>query len=214
VLSSKLLETLLEEIMPIRKLEGTLLFVQVQNPVDCFEKTKGKEWKASIAVDEDTADAWNEDYPKQPATAVKTSEFEAKYKTPAPNPSAKKQYVITLRKNTKLGNGEDVPDIYQPKILVPEDGEHKDVTSTVLVGNGSKGAMSVDVWEMAKGNVARLKNILITDLVEYVKTEGSGSKYNPGEEFGSAAPAAKTEAKAKPKAKAKVQLDEEEDVPF
>jgi len=199
--------------MPIRKLEGTLLFVQVQNPVDCYEKSKGKEWKASIAVDEDTADAWNEDYPKQPALAVKTSEFEAKYKTTPPNPSAKKQYVITLRKNTKLGNGDEVPDIYKPKILVPQkNGENKDVTADVLVGNGSKGAISVDVWEMSKGSVARLKNILVTDLVEYVKPEGSGGTYTPGDEFAESKKEAKSSSK--PKAKAKAEEEEEEDAPF
>jgi hypothetical protein len=207
--------------MPIKKLTGTLLFVQVQSPVDCFEKAKGKEWKASIAVDEDTADAWNEDYPKQSATVVKTSEFEAKYKVAPPIPDAKKQYVITLRKNTKLGNGEDVPDIYQPKIQIRDADEetgYKDVTKEVLVANGSKGSMSIDLWEMSKGNVARLKNILVTELIEYEKKEGTGGTYVPGSEFDDdeapAKPAAKAKA-AKP-AKAPVEKDEaaEDDSPF
>lgn len=209
--------------MPIKKLTGTLLFVQVQSPVDCFEKAKGKEWKASIAVDEDTADAWNEDYPKQSATVVKTSEFEAKYKVAPPIPDAKKQYVITLRKNTKLGNGEDVPDVYQPKVQIRDADEetgYKDVTKEVLVANGSKGSMSIDLWEMSKGNVARLKNILVTELIEYEKKEGTGGTYVPGSEFDDeddtpAKPAAKTAKAAKP-AKAPVAKDEaaEEDSPF
>lgn len=208
--------------MPIKKLTGTLLFIQVQSPVDCYEKAKGKEWKASIAVDEDTADAWNEDYPKQAATVVKTSEFEAKYKVAPPIPDAKKQYVITLRKNTKLGNGEDVPDIYQPKIQIrdaDEDTGYKDITKEVLVANGSKGSMSIDLWEMSKGNVARLKNILVTELIEYEKKEGTGGTYVPGSEFDddagtSAKPAAK--AKATKPAKASVVKDEaeEDDSPF
>lgn len=208
--------------MPIKKLTGTLLFIQVQSPVDCYEKAKGKEWKASIAVDEDTADAWNEDYPKQAATVVKTSEFEAKYKVAPPIPDAKKQYVITLRKNTKLGNGEDVPDIYQPKIQIrdaDEDTGYKDITKEVLVANGSKGSMSIDLWEMSKGNVARLKNILVTELIEYEKKEGTGGTYVPGSEFdddagASAKPAAK--AKATKPAKAPVVKDEaeEDDSPF
>jgi len=208
--------------MPIKKLTGTLLFVQVQSPVDCFEKAKGKEWKASIAVDEDTADAWNEDYPKQTATVVKTSEFEAKYKIAPPIPDAKKQYVITLRKNTKLGNGEDVPDVYQPKVQVRDADEEtgfKDITKEVLVANGSKGSMSIDLWEMSKGNVARLKNILVTELIEYEKKEGTGGTYVPGSEFDDdetpAKPAAKAAKTAKP-AKAAVVKDEaaEEDSPF
>lgn len=199
--------------MPIRKLTGTLLFVQVQTPVECYTKEKGHEWKASICVDEDTADAWNEDYTKQPATVVKTSEFEGKYKVPAPFPDAKKQYVITLRKNTKLGNGEDVPEIYQPKVLLPQDdGSHKDVTSELLVGNGSKGSISVDLWETRSGNnVARLKNILVTDLVKYEKKEGEGSAYVPGSEFGDAP---KKPASKPAKTRAKVEAEQEEDAPF
>jgi hypothetical protein len=207
--------------MPIKKLTGTLLFVQVQSPVDCFEKAKGKEWKASIAVDEDTADAWNEDYPKQSATVVKTSEFEAKYKVAPPIPDAKKQYVITLRKNTKLGNGEDVPDIYQPKIQIRDADEetgYKDVTKEVLVANGSKGSMSIDLWEMSKGNVARLKNILVTELIEYEKKEGTGGTYVPGSEFDDDEAPAKPAAKAKTAkpAKAPAVKDEaaEDDSPF
>lgn len=205
--------------MPIKKLTGTLLFVQVQTPVDCFDKAKGKEWKASIAVDEDTADAWNEDYPKQSATVVKTSEFEAKYKVAPPIPDAKKQYVITLRKNTKLGNGESVPDVYQPKVQVRDSDEEtgfKDITADVLVGNGSKGAVSIDLWGMQKGNVARLKNILITELVEYEKKEGSGGTYVPGSEFDDEAPAKPVKAKATKPAKAPVAKEEaeEDDSPF
>jgi hypothetical protein len=202
--------------MPIKKLTGTLLYIQVQKPVACFEKSKGSEWKASICVDEDTADAWAEDYPKQSATVIKTSEFEAKYKVPAPYPDAKKQYVITLRKNTKLGNGNDVPDLYKPKVMVPDGSSYKDVTQEVLPANGSKGSLSVDVWEMDKGNVARLKNILVTEMIEY---EGSsGAEYTPGDEFGSGA-SAKAPAKAeKPVAKKKVVVKQEEveedDVPF
>lgn len=207
--------------MPIKKLTGTLLFVQVQSPVDCYEKAKGKEWKASIAVDEDTADAWNEDYPKQAATVVKTSEFEAKYKVAPPIPDAKKQYVITLRKNTKLGNGEDVPDIYQPKVQIRDADEetgYKDVTAEVLVANGSKGSMSIDLWEMSKGNVARLKNILVTELIEYEKKEGTGGTYVPGSEFDDdeapAKPAAKAKATKPTKAPVVKDEAEEDDSPF
>jgi hypothetical protein len=200
----------------IKKLTGTLLFVQVQNPVPCFEAKKGHEWKASICVDEDTADAWNESYSKQPATVVKTSEFEEKYKTPAPYPEAKKQYVITLRKNTRLGNGNEVPEVYQPKVMVPDGSGYKDVTMEVKPANGSRGSISVDTWESTKGNVARLKNILVTEMIPYEGT-GSGESYTPGSEFGDSKPAEKTApAAAAPKKKVvvKQQVEEEEDVPF
>ena len=209
----------------INKLEGTFVYVQLQTPTDCYERQKGKEWKCSIVVDEDTADEWEEIFPKQAAKAVKTSEFEGIYKIPAPISDAKKQYVITLRKNTKLGNGNEVPEMYQPKVLIPNAGGYKDVTQEVLPGNGSIGTMSVDVWESEKGPVARLKNILVTDMIVYERAEGSS--YNPGDEFGDASsapkPAAKPAAKSAPAKKAAAkkaepepepEAEEDEDAPF
>jgi len=171
---------------PIKQLDGMFVFCQIQQPVDCYEKSKGKEWKCGIVVDEDQADAWDAVYPKQGAKIVKTSEFEGIYKVAPPDAfsSEKKQYVITLKKNTKLGNGNDVPDIYQPKVLQKGTKGLDDLTDSVLVGNGSLGSMSVDNWESSKGWVARLKNILVFDLVEYKKAEGSN--YTSGDEFGQA----------------------------
>ena len=197
----------------MQKLTGTLVYVQVQNPVDCYEKERGQEWKASIVVDEDTADAWNEEYNKQPALAVKTSEFKERYKIDPPFPDAKKQFVITLRKNTKLGNGEPVPELYQPKVLMRKNGQLVDITKEVLVGNGSKGQISVDTWEMPRGKVARLKNILVTELVEYVKPEGSGGAYNPGDEFAEEAKAPAS-AKNRPQKTTKTVEPEDDDAPF
>jgi hypothetical protein len=165
----------------ISKLTGTLVFTCLQEPVACYDKEKGKEWKVGIVVDEDTADAWNEIYMKQPAKAVKTVDFEADYKCSPPFPDEKKQYVITLKKNEKLANGEDVPDKYKPKVLIQTSEGREDITQTTLVGNGSLGSVSVDHFENSYGAMARLKNILVTELVEYVKAEGSN--YSSGDEF-------------------------------
>jgi len=202
----------------MKTLTGTLVYVQVQEPVDCFDKAKGQEWKASIVVDEDTADAWAEEYNKQPATVVKTSDFKEKYKIDPPFPDAKKQYIITLRKNTKLGNGNDVPELYQPKALMNVDGKMKDITKSVLIANGSKGSISVDTWEAKLGKVARLKNILVTELIEYERPEGETGTYTPGSEFGdlvasSSPKVAKTATKAPSKTAKAVEL-EDDDAPF
>ena len=165
--------------MAIEKLKGTLLYVQVQEPTVCYEKEKGKEWKSSIAVDEDTADLWNELYTKQAAKVVKTSDFEGLYKTSPPFPDAKKQYVITLRKNTLLANGKDVPDLYACKVLLKTPEGNKDITQTTLIGNGSKGMISVEHYDAKLGAVARLKNILVTELVEYTKPDNAvGSEFD------------------------------------
>jgi hypothetical protein len=184
--------------MAIDKLKGTLLYVSLQKPVKCYEQEKGLEWKASIVVDEDTADLWEELYNKQPPKRIKTDEFEALYKIPPPFPDERKQFIITLRKNTLLANGKPVPDIYQPKVIVPEDGEYKDVTSSVLVGNGSIGEISVDHYDAKLGAVARLKNVLVTDLVEYVETHAG-----LGSEFGSASPVVKSTTKPSVKTEVK-----------
>ena len=200
--------------MSIKKLEGTLVYVQVQKPVDCFVKDKGQEFKASIVVDEETADSWNELYPKQPAKVVKTSEFEASFKIPPPLPSEKKQYVITLRKNTKLSNGEPVPEKYIPKLFQrDEDGVLQDITQSVLPANGSKGALAVEHYDGKMGPVARLKNVLVTDLIEYQKQDSDGD--TGFDDSPSPAPV-RTEAKVKPKAKPSAPVDDldDPDLPF
>lgn len=179
----------------MNKLTGTLVYVQVNKPVDCFVKDKGQEWKASIIVDEDTADAWNELYPKQTASVIKTSEFESVFKIPPPFPDAKKQFQITLRKNTKytktekdaegneVKNSYDVPEEYHPKVFLQTENGREDITHTKLVANGSKGIISVQVRELRVGNVANLGNVLVTDLVEY-----KAAKKEAGSEFDDIAP--------------------------
>jgi hypothetical protein len=209
----------------ISKLTGTLVFACLQEPVACYDKEKGKEWKVGIVVDEDTADEWEKVYKKQPATAVKTVDFEGLYKCSAPFPDEKKQYVITLKKNTKLSNGEDVPDKYKPKVLVQTSEGREDVTETTPVGNGSIGQVSVDHFESSYGSVARLKNVLVTNLVEYTKSEGKS--YSSGDEFDDEQPveppkSARTASKPEVKGTAKVAsktaskkvVEDDEDSPF
>lgn len=164
----------------LKTLTGTLVYVTLQEPSTCFEAAKGKEWKCSIVVDEDQADTFNEQYPKQTARVVKTSEFEEIYKIAPPFPDAKKQYVITLRKNTKLANGEPVPEKYQPRVLLNTEEGRQDITAETLVGNGSKGKISIEHYEGKQGDIARLQNVLVTELVEYVPSASSGER---GSEF-------------------------------
>lgn len=204
----------------IFKLTGTLVYVMVDEPRDCYDKEKGQEWKASIVVDEEQADAFNDEYPKQPAKKVKTIDFEREFKIPAPDPEARSQYVITLKLNTKLGNGNPVPEQYQPQVLLQkEDGTRETITKSILVANGSKGAISISHYDGKMGSVARLKNILVTDLIPYEKTSG-GAGYEAGDEFGEGPkPKAtkeqpKTEAKPAPKKAAPKQEEADDESPF
>lgn len=211
----------------MKKLTGMLLYVQLDQAVPCYDKTKGKEWKASIVVDEDTADAFAEIFPKQAAKKVKRSEFEGIYNVAPPEGSEKNLYVITLKRNEKLANGEPVPEKYRPRVFVDvqtDEGRiRKDITSTILVGNGSYGTISIDRWDNEYGSSARLQNILVKDLIEYERKSGgyeAGSEFDDddaddGEGNNVKVPAKAKQAAAKPVTKKKEESkDEFDDSPF
>lgn len=200
------------------KLQGTLVYVAIDKPVKAFQKEgtpkKPDEWKASVVIaDEDTVDEF-EEYCKSidanpSIKKVKAAEFEEIYKCAVPEGAGKNVWVITLRKSTELGKtGQPVPDKYKPRAYeqTEENGKilRSEITNTKLIGNGSQGIISIDKFERTNGTVSLyLKNILVTDLVEYVKPEGAGDDYVPGSEFDDEAPveAPAKEAPAKPAAK-------------
>jgi hypothetical protein len=204
----------------MKKLTGMLVYVSVDKAIPCYDKEKGKEYKAGVVVDEDTADAFAEIFTKQPARKVKRSEFEKEYKCKPPEGTEKNLYVITLRKNEKLANGNPIPDLYRPKVYLQTDKGRNEITTTTLVGNGSYGTISIDRYDNDYGSNARLQNILVTDLVEYERT----ASYEPGSEFDDdnaddgegnnvKVPAKAKGKAAKPAAKPEDEF-EEDDVPF
>lgn len=215
------------------KIYGMLLYVSVQAPVKAYVKAgappKSDEWKASVVLtDEDYVDAL-EEYAKELDTQislkkVKTSDFEAMYKVAPPEDAGSKVWVLTLRKSTMLGKTEKpVPDLYKPKVFEKQGGRLVDITQSKLVGNGSLGALSVDRFDRTKGGSSLyLKNVLVTDLKEYVKQE---SDYESGSEFedevsdgdGGSQPipkAAKDKAAEKPAKAAKAKPAEDDSDPF
>lgn len=166
----------------MKSLVGTLVYVMLDKPRNCFEESKGQEFKSGIVItDEDVVDEFNELYPKQSAKKVKAVDFEGIYKCPVPEDAGKNVWVITLRKNTKLANGNDLPEKYRPRVFQRKGGVLVDITATSLPSNGSKGEISIDHYEGKMGNVARLKNVLVTELIEY--EGGKGSAYESGSEF-------------------------------
>lgn len=212
----------------MNKLTGTLLYVQLNKPVKAFVKAgedkKPDEWKASIAiVDEDTIDAF-EDYAKSvdakvSIKKVKSAEFEGIYKVAPPEGAGKNVWVVTLRKSTELGKtGKPVPDLYKPKVFEKVKNTLVDVTNTKLPANGSIGSISIDAFTRNNGSTSLyLKNILVTEMIEYVPDENSGAEYNPGDEFGDEVPQEKATEKAKPAAKAKAKPaaePDDDDAPF
>ena len=175
----------------MNKINGTLLYVCLDKPVKAYvkagEAAKPDEWKASIAVvDEDTVDAF-EDYAKSvdakiSLKKVKATEFEAIYKCPVPEGAGKNVWVFTFRKSTELGKtGKPVPEAYRPRVLERKGNTLVDVTHTKLPANGSIGALSIDPFTRTDGTSSLyLKNVLVTEMIEYVRQE---SNYEPGSEF-------------------------------
>lgn len=159
-------------------IEGTLVFVTVQTPQTKYQSTD-KEFKVGIVVDEDTADAWNERFPKQTAKVVKTSDFKDTYKIDPVFPDEKKQYVITIKKPANYKDGTPLPAQYLPKVLVQDGKAAIDVTQTVLPANGSKGKVSFEENSNDFGTFSRLRNVLVTEMIEYKKGGG-----NAADEFG------------------------------
>jgi len=217
------------------KVSGTIVFCQMAEPVKAYVKpgtpSKPDEWKCSIVLtDEDYADDL-EAYGKSLDTLlsikkVKTAEFEEKYKCAVPEGAGKNVWIFTLRKSTELGKtGKPVPSQYQPKVFEKIKNTMVEITTSKLVGNGSYGTVSIDKFDRtAGGSSLFLKNLLVTDLIEYVKQD---SDYEAGSEFGddsasdgnggsTKVPAsAKTKVAPKTQAKAKPQDDDDSsDLPF
>jgi len=216
------------------KVSGTIVYCQMSEPVKAFVKPgapkKPDEWKCSLVLtDEDYVDEL-EAYGKSLDTLlsikkVKTSEFEEKYKCPVPDGAGKNVWIFTLRKSVELGKtGKPVPPQYQPKVFEKVKNTMVEITTTKLPGNGSYGTLSIDKFDRSAGGSSLfLKNLLVTELVEYVKQD---SDYEAGSEFGddnasdgnggtTKVPAsAKTKEAPKTKAKVQPQDDDEDTLPF
>lgn len=221
---------------PYAKINGMLLYVAIQEPVKAYQKPgtdpKPDEWKASVVLtDEDYVDELEEWATKSDIKLsikkVKTAAFEETYKVAPPEDAGKNVWVLTLRKSTELGKtGKPVPQQFRPKVYQKKGKVLVDVTNEVLVGNGSYGTVSTDLFVRNNGSASiYLKNVLVTDLVEYVKTESSSS-YVEGSEFAdedteieqAVAPKKQSEDKPKGSTKAKPKVeaedDSDQDLPF
>ena len=221
----------------MNKLSGTLVYVAVHEPKKAFQKPgtpfKPDEWSAGVVITDKKVKKEFEKYAasvdaKVSLKEVDASDFEAIYKTELPEGAGDEVWVVTLRKSTELGKtGKPVPEMFQPRVYLQTTEGNKvvrqEITHTKLVGNGSKGTISIDPFIRDNGTASLyLKNVLVTDLIEYVRQEGEYAE--PGSEFDEdddAPVETKTEpvkparksAPNKPAAKAPVD-DMDHDVPF
>lgn len=216
------------------KVEGMLLYTCIQKPVKAYQKPgtdpKADEWKTSIVLtDEDFVDEleeWaNKIDCKLSLKKVKTTAFEEIFKVAPPADAGKNVWIWTLRKSIELGKtGKPVPEKFRPKVYQRKGNTLVDVTNTILVGNGSMGVVSTELFVRNNGSVSiYLKNVLVNDLTEYVQMEDD---YVKGSEFG--IPVAKDDeqqdkpnqepekapAKKQSKVEPKNNLDEDDDAPF
>lgn len=208
-------------------ISGTILYAKIAEPSYKYQSETEQEFSIDIVVTEDEFDAFGERYPKQKGKAVKTSEFEGIYKIPPVYTSEKKQYILKLKKaatfnNKVTGALEVIPKKYWPSIMTPgKNGKAIPLEDGILVANGSKGKVSFEENTNSFGTFAKLKNVLITDLIEY-KKEGADAANDFGlstEVEGSEDFAEDTGAKPKTPAKPAmkrpvVQDDSDESSPF
>lgn len=170
----------LSNVVEVNKLYGTLLYVCVQEPTRANQDygPKPDEWKASIAVTDKKQIKAFKAYAQSLKTMtsikeVDRDEFESIYKCPAPEDAGDEIWVITFRKSTmtKLhGEPIKVEPKYAPKVFEKQGKIIKDITQEKLVANGSKGAISIDVFRKKDGTGSMyLKSVLVTELIEYVK---------------------------------------------
>jgi hypothetical protein len=222
----------------MKKIEGTLVYVRMNEPQKAYVKPgtppKPNEWKASVVVTDKAVIKAYRQFAKELDTLVSVKEveagdFEAEFKCPLPEGAGDEVWVVTLRKSTELGKtGEPVPDKYKPRVyeqVQTDSGTiRNDITYTKEVGNGSKGALSIEVFTKTNGTgTLYLKNCLVTDLIEYERKslENDGGEFDDEDDAPAAksAPAKKAApaSKVAAKSKAKVQddfADLEDDLPF
>jgi len=202
-------------------IEGTLVYAKVGQPDTKYQSTD-KEWSIEVIVDEDTADAWDAQFKKQPAKKIKASEFEAKYKIPVPDALKNEKNVFGIKlKRQATNDGVPVDDEFRPKVFVDDtEGNRTEIGQSRLIANGSFGKVSYYISTNDFGTFARLQNVLMEEdnFIEYESSGGSGKA---GDEFGSKP--VKTEAprkevlearpgKAAPAKKAKPVVLEEDDL--
>ena len=157
----------------VENVELNWCFLDPNNPQENFEKLQ---WSVTAYVDKKVAEKFKKNgfirtlRPVEDADGNETG-----------------QYKVTFKQNAKTSAGKD---LMPPGVFTrTEKGTIKPLTG-VIVGNGSTGSVSFDTydWEF-KGNKGRsmsLKNVLVTNLIPYEKSDPAGSEFgdlDSGAEF-------------------------------
>lgn len=199
--------------------QGTLLYASIIEPKNKYQSEE-KEFCIEVVVDKATAKAHGKQFPKQKPKVVDTSDFKQLYKIDAPFADEDEQYVIKLKKPAQYKDGTPIKKEHQPKVYIKQNGKAVPLAEGVLVGNGSKGQVSFDITENSYGVFAKLKAVLVEELVEY-KKQGAEAASDFGLEvdygasdFETTEPASKQEQKPNKATKPAVDLDSDDGIPF
>lgn len=162
----------------------TFYYTCVKRPVPIFDDRKlsyekaRKEYKTTIAVNEDVADQWDEIFSKQPSQKWANAKFMENYKledaSELPFPDEKKQFTIKVTQKAQKKDGSPIDPRSVPKVLKVEGKKGVDIGRKVNVGNGSKGTLIVRVLSNDYGTFSYLDTMAIMHLVEY-EDSGNGA---------------------------------------
>ena len=159
-------------------IEGFACYVKVHKPYTKYQ-SEDKEFTLDLVISKDQAKQWKKDFKKQPPKEFDNDDFKNTFKIDPPFEDQDEQFVIKLKADAQYKDGTVKEKKFWPRVLVMKDGAAVDIAEGILVGNGSKVKVSYNVRSNDYGTFAKLKNILVLDLIEF--EDGGGAA---GSEFG------------------------------
>lgn len=142
------------------------------------------EYTVDCVVDEDTADAIEENFPKTSIKKFSKEKFMENFKVESEEDlpfDAKKYYVVKFKQSAQNKDGEPINPALRPRAIDVSGEKPVDITADKLVGNGSSGAVMLAVSSNPTyGTFCYLRLMKIESLVEY---ESSDSAKEDMEDF-------------------------------
>lgn len=157
-------------------LEGIACYAKVQVPGNKYQSDE-KEFSIDVVVDKATYKTWGKKFPKQKGKTVDNEDFKEIFKIDPPFEEQEDQCVIKLKKAAGYKDGTILDKKYWPKVLVQNGSKAVPIAEDVLVANGSKVKVSFEILENSYGTFAKLKNVLVTGLIEYRQGGNTGSEF-------------------------------------
>ena len=167
---------------------ATFCYTKMQEGSLKYQSKTEKEYSVEVIVGKKTAKEFKKAFPKNGYKEIESSEFEDKFRIPAPFEGQEDQYIIKMKADCQLGHdakksglkaGDAIPYDWssRPKVFVPVEGGVDDITMTTLVANGSKGDVSFYIKHNDYGTFPAFTGMLVTDLIEYHKSDGNNSAF-------------------------------------